>query len=154
MKNEEKLEKVRLLMDDLDIIDEDTRQEIYLKALSQTEDQTDNELLVNVINPILYKNFNELTAYKKRFVPARSLDKMIRKQMISNPFFSNREDINRLNNINEVATSFSLLHPYILEEVFMKGTSSHDLGKEFNIDTDMVDALIEQIVSDIRKILI
>lgn len=147
MRNEEKIAKVNKLMNDLDINDEDTRQEIYLGILSYNGDLTDADIILNVINPVIYTRFESLTEYRKKVIPMSSVD-------TNDKFFiyDKMNDKNSLKEINAISKNLGMLHSYVVDQ-YIKGSDSSKISNDLNLPSDITDAVVEHIMNAIKNAL-
>lgn len=154
MTNEEVLDKIKMIMDKLNITDEDVRQDIYLNALQNPSLCVDYDtILVELINPVAYNHFNELQEINKKFISYSSLDKINKDHKITKMI----EDINikkkQLQKIYDIAAEFGQTHLYIINERFLNQTDLDDIAVKLNISRDMVESIILDVISDIKSVL-
>ena len=154
MTNEEVLNEVKSIMDTLEIEDEDVRQEIYLNALQNIKMCEDhNSILLEIINPILYKHFNELQEINRRFVSYKSLDKINKDNMIYDMINSRARKNNMVKRIYCTSKNLGPVHTYIISEHFLKQTDLDDMAKVLNISRESVELIIDEVISDIKSVL-
>lgn len=154
MTNEDVLDKVRMVMDELSIKDEDTRQDIYLSALQNPSLCVDhNTILLELINPIVYKHFNELQEINRKFVSYKSLDKMNKDNKITEIIEEQNKKTKQIQKIYDAATKFGVIHSYIIRERFLKETDLDNMAISLNIPKDVVETIIDDVILDIRSVL-
>lgn len=154
MTNEEVLDKVKSVMDELNIKDEDVRQDIYLSALQNPlmcEDY--NTILLELVNPIVYDHFRELQEINRKFVSYKSLDKINKDNKITDMIDEKNRKKEQVKQVYEVAAKFGQLHSYIISERFLKETDLNDIANELNMSREIVESIVNEVISDIKSVL-
>lgn len=151
MKTELVLEKINDIMNELSIMDDDIRQEIYLKALTDIDKcDTDDNIIINIINPIVLKNLNELMFIKRNFYPIKSLDKLNKDNSVSEKI---KNDNNKHKLIEKIHNSpkCNLVYAYIIDEYFLNETELDIMASRLNVPIDVMKSIIEFIINDIKS---
>lgn len=144
--------KVRNILNALEITDDDTRQDIYLKAISEPWYCKDKiSILMNIINPVLSANFKQLKLTNK-FIPMTSLCKTDI-DTIKRNISTHNDDTDKVNEICDASKVLGMLHSYIINEYFIKQTDRSEIVSSLQITDEMFDLLLDKIVVDIRSVL-
>lgn len=149
---DEILSNVTIIMNTLSISDDDTRQEIFIRALTLPHYCTDSSMIMeHIINPVLHEQFKILKNLTRN-VPISLLNKPD-KALLKRNIDSHNKDIKDVNDICDASEVLGMLHSYIINEYFIKQTDRSDIVKSLQITDEMFDILLERIISDIRSVL-